>query len=127
MSGSVRIRLGNAWTPAGWIFDNVLDDVAREVAQHDARLGQTIRDATEGFQHLDLSSWTAHQLTGFVEAAIVGREQRRRSGAGAFSKPEFFPALMAEYDQLLEQLRLDPRLASSTSPGGPRGPVAPPQ
>src|SRR5262245_32676520 len=99
MSGSVRISVGNSWAPPGWVFDNVLEDIARYVGPRSSELSHAIQEAIDGFQYLDASQWSGDQILLLLEGARVSMEQRRRAGPSAFQKPEFFPGFMTQVEQ----------------------------
>ena len=127
MSGSVRISRGNAWTPPGWVFDNVLSDVAVEIEPHDAELARLVREAVDGFQYLDASGWQPQRLSLFLAAALESRRRRNRAGPAAFVKPEFFPGFVAELDRLIGQVEADPRIGRPSGEGHQSDVRTPPQ
>ena len=126
MSGSVRVSIGNAWAPPSWIFDNVLEDIAKYVGLRDPDLSHAIQEALEGFQYLDASRWSARQVLLLLEGARASREERRRAGASAFQRPEFFPGFMARVEQLIAQVEVDPRLRAPGPSGLPPAGASPP-
>ncbi|MFO0931754.1 MAG: hypothetical protein U1E39_03490 [Planctomycetota bacterium] len=102
--------MGNAWATPGWVFDNVLEDIARHVGPRDPELSHAIQEAIEGVQYLDASQWSSGRLLLLLEGARISRQQRLRAGPSAFQKPEFFPGFMTQVEQLIAQVELDPRL-----------------
>jgi len=126
MSGCVAISAKSSWTPAGWIFDNTLEDAADLLQDRDARLARLVRDALEGFEYLDVSSWTSMEMSSLLQAVVAARAQRVRRGAAAFAKPEFFPGFVEEVDRFIGLLEADPRMrgreGGSPSPGALRPP-----
>jgi len=109
MSGCIAINASSSWTPAGWIFDNVLEDVADELQGRDAQLARLVRDALEGFEYLNVSNWTETQMSTLLQAVVSSRAERLRRGAAAFAKPEFFPGFLEAVDRLIGLLNEDPR------------------
>ncbi len=109
MSGCIAISASSSWTPAGWIFDNVLEDVAHRLEGVDAQSARLVRDALEGFEYLSVSNWTEAQLSYLLQAVIASRAQRLHRGAADFTKPEFFPGFIEQLNRLIGLLEADPR------------------
>ena len=127
MSGCVAISAKSSWTPAGWIFDNVLEDAADLLQDRDARLARLVRDALDGFEYLDVTDWTSMEMSSLLQAVAAARAQRVRRGAVAFAKPEFFPGFVEEVDRFIGLLESDPRSRGRPGERPSSGALRPPQ
>lgn len=110
MAGTLQVNECAAWTPAGWIFNNVLERVAARLEGDDFELSNTVIEAlgpTPG--HLDLSLEGAGRLQLFAQAAEGVCRRMEETGAAAFPEASFYEPYMQELRRLLQLLHADPR------------------
>lgn len=115
MSGTLQVNERAAWTPAGWIFNNVLERVALRLEADDAQLSEHVLDALgPNPGHLDLCSMPADRLQIFTRAAEEVRRRVADTGPKAFHDVAFFEPYMGELQALLQLLHADPRVGSTS-------------
>jgi len=117
MAGTLIINPSADWLPAGWLFDEVLESIASEVASTQLDLARSLRAARTdaGSGYIDMTGWSAARMAAVVDAATSHLSHTESAGSQAFHDPEFFPGYLAQVDDLISKLRRDPRV---TADGG---------
>ena len=106
----LQVNERTAWTPAGWIFNNVLERVALRVESEDPALAETILAALGPDPgHLDLCLAPPDRLQVVTRAAEEVCRKVETMGPSIFPDQSFFSLFMAELHQLLQLLHADPR------------------
>lgn len=102
MAGTFFLPSGKSWSPAGWVYDNVLERMATIVVRKYPTVADTLLEArTEvngGF--LDFRDAGTDTLSLLSNAASEAYEQYKTEGAGSFYRPEFYPGFMEQLDEL---------------------------
>lgn len=112
MAGTVDIREGVTWMPAGWVVDSLLDDISAQLSSEDRQLATVlIEGKTDRNAYLDLRSLDPRRFRLLVIAAEAVFERVEREGAQAFADPAFYAGFVARFRELLAMLRADPRMA----------------
>jgi hypothetical protein len=111
MAGTLEIRDDVVWMPAGWLFDNVLELIARELEVRDPALASVLLKArtSEGTGYLDLRKLAREQFQTLTHAAIAAYDHAIAEGATAFALPSFFATFLKHFEQLKNQLESDQR------------------
>ncbi len=114
MAGTLQVNERAAWTPAGWIFNNVLERVAARIENDDAVLAEKVLDALGPSPgHLDLCASPADRLQLIARATEEVRRRAADAGSQAFHDVAFYEPYMAELQTLLQLLNADPRCGST--------------
>jgi hypothetical protein len=110
MAGTLQVNERSAWTPAGWIFNNVLERVALRVEGEDPSLAETVLAALgPNPGHLDLCFAPPDRLQAITRATEEVCRKVEASGPSVFPDATFFGPYLEELHQLLRVLRSDPR------------------
>ena len=110
MAGTLQVNESSAWTPAGWIFNNVLERIALRIEPDDEQLATTVFDALGPLPgHLDLSLAPSDRLQLVTKAAEEVCRRVDQAGDAAFPDPHFYDTFMRELRHLLQLLHADPR------------------
>jgi hypothetical protein len=110
MAATLQVNERSAWTPAGWIFNNVLERVALRVESEDATLAETIFAALgPNPGHLDLCLAPPDRVQVITHAVEEVCRKVEAAGPAVFPDQTFFTPFMAEMHQLLRLLHADPR------------------
>ncbi|HTN74514.1 MAG TPA: hypothetical protein VL096_04680 [Pirellulaceae bacterium] len=110
MAGTLQVNERAAWTPAGWIFNNVLERVALRIEADDPQLAEEVLEALGPSPgHLDLSAVPADRLQVITRATEEVNRKAGETGPKAFHDVAFFEPFMSELGSLLQILHADPR------------------
>jgi len=114
MAGTLIINEKDDWLPAGWLFDNVLNEIVTQLPPSEAKLREILEKAnTKVTGYADLRGIDGATFRTFVAAAERAYEEVTAKGAAAFGDPEFYPGYIARYDDLRAKLNADPRAANT--------------
>lgn len=114
MAGTLQVNERAVWTPAGWIFNNVLERVALRLEVDDVKLSENVLDALGPSPgHLDLCAMPADRLQSFASAVEEVRQRAAATGPKAFHDVAFFEPFMGELQSLQQILNADPRIGST--------------
>jgi hypothetical protein len=106
MSGTLEISDELCWTPAGWIYDNVLERIATSIKDKNESLSvlllESRTDANGGY--LDLRTCDGNQFSAVVRGANDAFAQVEREGANSFFDASFFPGFLDQFRRLREML-----------------------
>ena len=110
MAGTLQVNESSTWTPAGWIFNNVLERIALRLESEDEELATTVFDSLGPMPgHLDLSLATADRVRRFTKAAEEVSGRADQAGVSAFADQHFYDNFQRELRLLLQYLHSDPR------------------
>ena len=110
MAGTLQVNGSSTWTPAGWIFNNVLERIALRLESEDEELATTVFDSLGPMPgHLDLSLATADRVRRFTKATEEVSARADQAGVGAFADQHFYDNFQRELRLLLQYLHADPR------------------
>ena len=113
MAGTLQVNEHSAWTPAGWIFNNILERVALRLEPEDEELANEVFDALGPSPgHLDLCLTSVARMQRFTHAAEEVERRAQDAGASAFPDHSFYTPFIQELQQLLQLLHADPRTGS---------------
>ena len=119
MAGTLIVNEGSIWMPPGWIFDNVLADLAAELQQRlpalAARLLDGRTDRSVGyFEGTSLDQAALRELLQAAERVLDGT---LAAGARSFHDPSGFPGYVRHVRDLIALLREDPRVGIGEGSG----------
>lgn len=110
MAGTLQVNESSAWTPAGWIFNNVLERIALRLESDDEKLATTVFESLGPMPgHLDLCLTPADRVQLFTRAAEEVCRRAEDAGPAAFADKSFFEPFQRELHHLLQLLHADPR------------------
>jgi hypothetical protein len=117
MAGTLIVNERSIWMPPGWVFDNVLSDLAAELQQRvpalTARLLDGRTDRSVGyFDCVSLDSPTLRELLHAAEHVL---DRTLAAGSGSFHEPSAFPGFVRHVRDLIALLREDPRAGADNS------------
>jgi hypothetical protein len=111
MAGTLQVNDRSAWTPAGWIYNNILERIALRLESDDTDLANTVFDELGPMPgYLDLCLEPADRVQLFLRAAEEVCRRAEVAGASAFPDVAFYDPFMSELHQLLQSLHADPRV-----------------
>jgi hypothetical protein len=107
MAGTLEITGQLYWAPPGWVYDFVLDEIARVVGAADPGLSARVRESkTEGNGgYLDLRGWTEADFAIFARAADTAFNSVLQKGAGSFHVAKYYPVFINQFQILNHLLR----------------------
>jgi hypothetical protein len=110
MAGTLQVNERSAWTPAGWIFNNVLERVALRIEPDDEDFATSVFDALGPMPgHLDLCNTPASQIQLLARATRDVCRRAEEAGPSAFPEGIFFDSFISELRRLQQLLNSDPR------------------
>ena len=113
MSGTLVINSRDAWMPASWVFNHVLELVVAEI-RNSGRLDLAdaiVKVLRPNLEYLDLSVWPAEDIR-LLRASLEGTHRVSQAAGGAgFQSKEFYEGYLARVADLKALLDLDPRLS----------------
>jgi hypothetical protein len=112
---SERLEPPGTWIVAGWVFRNALESIADQIAGESPTLAQRLRDATEGFEYLDLRGLAAEEFRSFHRGAVAARDKWLRAGPTSFHDPSFFAGFIDRFADLIELAAADDRVRGGAS------------
>lgn len=112
---SERLEPPGTWIVAGWVFRNALESIADQIAGESPTLAQQLRDATEGFEYLDLRGLPADEFRSFHRGAVAARDKWLREGATSFHDPTFFPGFVDRFAELIALAADDERVRGGST------------
>jgi hypothetical protein len=119
MAGTLIVNEGSIWMPPGWIFDNVLSDLAAELQQRLPALAARLLDGRtdRSVGYLDCASLDPAALRELLHAAERVLDRTLTAGAGSFHDPSGFPGYVRNVRDLVALLGEDPRAGTDGSSG----------
>jgi hypothetical protein len=106
MAGIIFISDGVSWSPASWVYDNLLRATASVLAVDAPELNQEVLEAQTqvngGF--LDMRPWSTTSKQVFHEAVMKAVATYLEAGARSFAEPEYYPGFMEQLQKLLSKL-----------------------
>jgi hypothetical protein len=114
MSGLIAVNDNDTWIAAGWVFRNIVADVARDLQARDPASARPFLDAEShgAGGAVDLSKMTGAQLRQAVAAMQAVRERVAAAGPHSFAQPDFFPGFLNQLDRLIAMTMSDVRMRS---------------
>ena len=112
---SERLEPPCTWIVAGWVFRNALASIADQIARESPTLAQRLRDATEGFEYLDLRGLPAAEFRSFHRGAVAARDRWLREGPASFDDPSFFAGFIDRFAELVALAAADDRIQGGAS------------
>ena len=110
MAGTLQVNEQSAWTPAGWIFNNVLERVALRLESDDESLSNTVFESLGPLPgHLDLCGMPADRIQLLTRATEEVCRRAEDAGVSAFPDQHFYEPFIRELRTLLQLLHADPR------------------
>lgn len=110
MAGTLQLNESSIWTPAGWIFNNVLERIALRLESEDEVFATTVFDSLGPLPgHLDLCLEPADRVRRFTKAAEEVGRRAEDAGPSAFPDQAFYEPFQRELRLLLQLLHADPR------------------
>lgn len=110
MAGTLQVNESATWTPAGWIFNNILERIALRIEADDEQLATLVFDSLGPMPgHLDLCLEPADRVRRFTKAAEEVSRRADEAGASAFPDQHFYDNFQRELRLLLQYLHGDPR------------------
>jgi hypothetical protein len=108
MAGTLVINEELCWMPAGWVFDNAIEHIARGLAGTDSALAQVLLDArtTKSVGYLDLRTMQENKFATVVDAADEAIREVETVGASVFGQSAFFPGYLDQFRRLQKMLHL---------------------
>jgi hypothetical protein len=111
MAGTLQLNERTAWTPPGWIFNNVLERIALRLEGDDEDLANEVFDSLGPAPgHLDLCLLPADRLQLFTRAAEGVCAHAEVTGSSSFADIGFYEPFINQLHDLLRLLRADPRV-----------------
>jgi hypothetical protein len=106
MAGTLEVTHALCWMPAGWVFDNVLENVALFVGSTNPSLASRLFEArtTMGRGYLDLRNASAEELATVLGGVDSYLESAQEAGAGAFHDAAFFSGFVQQLQCLRTML-----------------------
>jgi hypothetical protein len=106
MAGTLDISENCCWMPAGWIYDNVLEQIASFIANEDNALANSLLAARTagGTGYLDLRCCSRRELETIVRGAQNCLDSTRKQGGKAFYDSRFYPGFINQLESLLAML-----------------------
>jgi hypothetical protein len=106
MAGMVHLDEDVAWSPAGWVYDNVLRQMSLVLANEAPLLSQMLLDSTVEVNggYLDLRNLDPQDFARIEQAAKDTYRLFESRGSESFSGPEFFKGFMDRLDELVRLL-----------------------
>ena len=106
MSGTLEIADGVCWLPPGWVFDNVLESIARAVETSDPKLAARLRDVqtTTGGGFLSIRELSLDQLRTIAHGLESTLHNAVRAGPERFHDQAFFEAYIEQTRSLSSML-----------------------
>ena len=112
---SERLEPRGTWVVAGWVFRNALESIADQVASESPTLARRLRDATEGFEYLDLRGLPAEEFRSFHRGAVAARDKWLSEGPASFDDPSFFAGFIDRFAELVALAAADDRIQGGAS------------
>ncbi len=111
MAGTLEITDDTVWMPAGWVFDGVLERIARHVKGRDPSLtDELLKGRVEGgVGYLDLRRLSEAQFRAVVDAATMSLQELVSHGPSSFVKPSFYVGFLKHLAELTGLLQTDER------------------
>lgn len=112
MSGTLRVNEYDTWTVAGWLFDNVLNQVSSNIDTLDHELAANLRRGTTDVNggYVDLSPLLPVRLRDLLTALEGLRAATIARGPSSFGAPEFFDGYLTQMSLLIDMVRRDKRM-----------------
>lgn len=103
--------------PPGWIFDNVLSDLAAELQGRVPALAARLLDGRtdRSVGYFDCVPLDPSALRELLHAAERVLDRTLAAGSGSFHDPSAFPGYIRNVRDLISLLREDPRAGPDTS------------
>src|SRR3954471_3786151 len=119
MAGTLIVNEGAIWMPPGWIFDNVLSDLAAELQQRLPTLAAGLLDGRthRSVGYFDCASLDSAALRELLHAGERVLDRILTAGAGSFHDPSGFPGYVRNVRDLFALLRDDPRAGTNGRSG----------
>jgi hypothetical protein len=111
MAGTLIVNEQAIWMPPGWVFDNVLGDVAAELQSRMPALAARILDGRtdRSVGYFDCASLEPDAFRELLHAVERTLEKTIAAGAGGFHDPSGFPGYIRHLRDLLALIREAPR------------------
>ncbi len=110
MSGVVKVNETAAWIPAGWVYDGVLELIARELANEDQELAAALLGArTNNRGYFDLRGIDAAKFHSLLQASQRAYDRAVEKGPGSFHDPRSYDGFIKRFEELRSMLRADHR------------------
>lgn len=107
MSGAIHLEASNSWVVANWVFDLVISTVHKHLKESEsAELLRLIEKSQTGLRFLPLNELGPTDLAIFREALDDAYAELEQKGSESFADPEFYPAFMERFKELLDMVRL---------------------
>jgi hypothetical protein len=106
MAGTLEITETLCWMPAGWVYDNVLRDLATSLQAANSPLSCLLLSSIteENGGYCDLRDCEGVQLRQLICAARTTYSSTAQKGPDAFGDPRFYAGYMEQFQQLIEML-----------------------
>lgn len=107
MSGVIRLDSSHSWVVASWVFDLVISTVHKHLKESEsAEILRLIEKSRIGLRFLPLNELNANEMATFRNALDEAYAEMERKGGESFADPEFYPAFMERFKELLDMVRL---------------------
>ncbi len=101
----------SAWMPASWVFDNLLELVAKELQGDDPELADDLlqgrTDVSVGF--VDLGELDAKRFQAFQRAVDRAYDREAANGPQGYDSPEYYEGFLERLRDLRKLIAADPR------------------
>jgi len=115
MAGTLIVNEQATWLPPGWIFDDVLGEVALELQSTEPALAARILDARtdRSVGYLDCTSLGPAALRHLLQGTERVLEKRLLAGPDNFHQPSAFTGYVRSLRDLVALLQKDPRASGA--------------
>lgn len=117
MSGTLVVDDKVAWMPAGWVYNGVLERIARALDEPHGSIRQFLIEAqTEYRGYCDVKSLSTEDFNILLQAAASAYLKAAQDGPEAFRDPKWYGPFIKHFGGLIEILRADPRAQARSRP-----------
>lgn len=107
MSGVIHLEASHSWVVANWVFDLVISTVHKHLKEGEfTDLLRFIEKNHTGLRFLPLDELNPNEMAIFSNALDEAYAEMKRKGSKSFADPEFYPAFMERFKELLDMIRL---------------------
>lgn len=122
MAGTIVINDHADWLPPSWVYDNALEAIAGELRQDDGALADDCLAArtTVSQGYFELRNLDAENYRRLLAAAEQALATVQLAGPDAVARRDFYSGYLAQFQNLCELLRSDPRATVDRAIGAAR-------
>jgi len=107
MSGVIHLEASHSWVVANWVFDLVVSTVHKHLKESEsAEVVRLIERSHTGLRFLPLDELNPNEMAIFRNALDEAYAEMERKDSESFADPEFYPAFMERFKELIDMVRL---------------------